>query len=243
MTPAVQAKMLRLLQEQRFERLGGNEQVQTQVRILAATNQDLEKLVTEGRFRKDLYFRLKVVTIRVPPLRDRLEDVAELAHHFLFAYNRELGRDLRGFAPEMLRLLQQYSWPGNVRELQGVIKQAMLNATGHLLLPEFLPEALQPQPLAAGVSRSDVESLDLKALIEDLLRRGETDLHAKVIRQVERVLLTQVLRQTHGHQAQASELLGLNRTTLRYKLRDLNLSLDKIVTGEQSPPSTEEESS
>jgi two-component system nitrogen regulation response regulator GlnG len=234
MTPAVQAKVLRLLQEQRFERLGGNEQVQTEVRILAATNQDLEMLVADGRFRKDLYFRLKVVTIAVPPLRDRLEDVAELAHHFLFAYNRELGRDLRGFAPETLRLLQQYSWPGNVRELQGVIKQAMLNATGHLLLAEFLPEALRAQPETAGPPRSAAEALDLYALIEDLLRRGETDLHAKVIRDVERILLTQVLRQTHGHQAQASDLLGLNRTTLRNKLRDLGLTLDKIVMEEQT---------
>jgi two-component system nitrogen regulation response regulator GlnG len=243
MTPAVQAKVLRLLQEQRFERLGGNEPVQTQVRILAATNQDLEKLVAEGRFRKDLYFRLKVVTIAVPPLRERLEDVSELAHHFLFAYNRELGRDLRGFAPETLRLLQVYSWPGNVRELQGVIKQAMLNSTGHLLLPEFLPGALRAQPATSALSRHDAEVLDLNGLIEDLLRRGEMDLYAKVIRQVERVLLAQVLRQTHGHQAQASDLLGLNRTTLRNKLRDLGLTLDKIVTEESRRASAGDEMS
>src|SRR5207249_4769915 len=100
MVPAAQAKILRVLQEQHFERLGSNQPVQTQARVLAATNQDLERLVEEGRFRRDLYYRLKVVTIAVPPLRDRREDVAELAHHFLFAYNRELGCDLRGIAPE-----------------------------------------------------------------------------------------------------------------------------------------------
>jgi two-component system nitrogen regulation response regulator GlnG len=234
MAPALQAKMLRLLQEQRFERLGGSEPVQTNVRILASTNQNLEQLVIEGHFRKDLYFRLKVVTIQVPPLRDRLEDVPELAHHFLFNFNRELGRDLRGFAPEALKLLQQYSWPGNVRELQGVIKQAILNATGHLLLPEFLPEPLLTQRPLPGVPAGEADSVDLNALIDDLLERGETDLHAKVIQVVERLLVARVLRQTHGHQAQASEILGLNRTTLRHKLRDLGLTLDKVVAEE--PP-------
>src|SRR5207248_4928188 len=99
---AVQAKMLRVLQEQRFERVGGHQAVRTSVRILAATNQDLERLVAEGRFRKDLYYRLRVVTISVPPLRERVADVAELAHHFLFRFNRELGRDLRGFDPQTL---------------------------------------------------------------------------------------------------------------------------------------------
>src|SRR6185436_7763956 len=100
MAPPLQAKMLRVLQEKQFQRLGSNETLQTQVRILAATNQDLEKLVEEGRFRKDLYYRLKVVTIQVPPLRDRLDDVAELAHYFLFRFDRELGLNLRAFAPE-----------------------------------------------------------------------------------------------------------------------------------------------
>src|SRR5262249_54004812 len=135
MSPAVQVKLLRVLQEQRFERVGSNETVQTQVRVLAATNQNLEKLVEEGRFRKDLYYRLKAVTIQVPPLRDRLDDVAELAHYFLFRYDRELGLDLRVFSPATLELLQSCSWPGNVRELQGVIKEAMLKASGHILLP------------------------------------------------------------------------------------------------------------
>src|SRR5262249_26679655 len=124
MSLPLQAKMLRVLQEQQFERLGSNETLQSRVRVLAATNHDLEQLVAEGRFRKDLYYRLKVVTIQVPPLRDRLDDVAELAHYFLFRFDRELGLDLRAFAPEALEVLQSYSWPGNVRELQSVIKQA-----------------------------------------------------------------------------------------------------------------------
>src|SRR5437764_11277550 len=150
MPPGLQAKMLRVLQDQRFERLGGSEVVQTQVRVLAATNQDLEKLVREGRFRTDLYYRLKVVTVELPPLRERPGDVAELAHYFLFRYDRELGLDLRGFRPETLELLQRYAWPGNVRELQSVIKQAMLNASGHLILPEFVPEEVRRAAGAPG---------------------------------------------------------------------------------------------
>jgi len=115
MAPALQAKILRVLQEQSFERLGSNETLRTKVRVLAATNRPLEKLVQEGRFRQDLYYRLRVVSIQIPPLRDRLDDVAELAHYFLFRFDRELGLDLRGLAPETLEFLQQHRWPGNVR--------------------------------------------------------------------------------------------------------------------------------
>jgi two-component system, NtrC family, nitrogen regulation response regulator GlnG len=227
MSLGLQAKMLRVLQEQRFERVGGNETLQTHVRVLAATNQDLEKLVEEGRFRKDLYFRLRGITIRVPPLRERLEDVAELAHYFLFRFNRELGLDLRGFAPEALELMQGYSWPGNVRELQGVIKEAMLKSSGHILVPEFLADRLVEHPPPARPVRTEPPASDLNALIETLVERSEPDLYRKVIEAVEQVLFTRVLRQTRGHQSQASELLGLNRTTLRYKLRTLGLTADK----------------
>jgi two-component system nitrogen regulation response regulator GlnG len=238
MAPGLQAKMLRLLQEQRFERVGSNETVQTHVRVLTATNQDLEKLVEEGRFRKELYYRLKVITIQVPPLRDRLDDVAELAHDFLFRYDRELGLDLRAFAPETLEVLQNYSWPGNVRELQSVIKQAMLNASGHILLPDFLPEGLRHGKPAAQPVQPGADSLDLPALIESLLQQGATDVHAKVMDAVERLLLTRVLSHTHGHQTQASELLGLNRATLRHKLRTLGLTVDKVLVDEQRAEGT-----
>jgi two-component system nitrogen regulation response regulator GlnG len=237
MPPAVQAKMLRVLQEQRFERLGGAELIQTHVRILAATNQDLEQLVAAGRFRKDLYYRLKVVTIRVPPLRERLEDVAELAHYFLFRFDRELRMDLRGFAPEALELLQSYSWPGNVRELQSTIKQAMLNASGHILLPEFLPDEVRRQTPAPCPTAEERDS-DLSALIDALLARGESEVYRKVVESVERVLLPRVLRQTHGHQAQASEILGLHRATLRHKLRSLGIATEKVLVEE--PPRADE---
>ncbi len=233
LAPALQAKMLRVLQEQRFERVGGSETLQTHVRVLAATNHDLERLVEDGRFRKDLYYRLKVVTVHVPPLRERRDDVAELAHYFLFRFNRELGLDLRGFAPEALELLQTYDWPGNVRELQSAVKQAMLHASGHIIVPEFLPEELRRQRAGGnGPAAPSAPELDLASFIDDLLRRGERNVHARVLEAVERLLLARVLRQTHGHQAQASDILGINRATLRSKLRALGLAVDKVLTDE-----------
>jgi nitrogen regulation protein NR(I) len=223
-----QAKMLRVLQEQQFQRVGGKDTIRTNVRILAATNQDLEKLTAEGRFRKDLYYRLKVVSIHVPPLRERGNDVEELAHYFLALYNRELKLGIRAIDPETLALFQQYSWPGNVRELQSVLKEAMLHATGPILLPGFMPATFRASqaPRTPGGVR---ESLDLEALIESQLKSGEGDLYNRVIREVERLLFARALQHTQGRQAQASELLGLNRTTLRYKLRDLGISIEKSV--------------
>ncbi|MBL8793529.1 MAG: sigma-54-dependent Fis family transcriptional regulator [Planctomycetia bacterium] len=238
MAPGLQAKMLRVLQDQQFERLGSNETVQTQVRVLAATNHNLEELVEQGKFRKDLYYRLNVVTIQAPALRERLDDLAELAHYFMFRFNRELRLDLRGLAPQTLELLQAYAWPGNVRELQGVIQQSMLRASGHILLPEFLPASLQ-RGLAAPAAgpRADAPAFELERLVDTLLQSGEHELHKKVIEAVERVLLGRVLAHTRGHQAHASEVLGINRTTLRLKLRSLGLAVDKVVTegeGEES---------
>jgi two-component system, NtrC family, nitrogen regulation response regulator GlnG len=232
---AVQAKLLRVLQEQQFERLGSNEVLSTRVRILAATNKDLEAEVAAGRFRKDLYYRLKVVTITVPPLRQRLEDVAELAHYFLFRFNRELRLDLRGLAPEALEALASYSWPGNVRELQSAIKQAMLHTTGPFLLPEFLPaEVRTAAPAGAVPGQPEPGAFDLEGAIEAALKEAPGRVYQAVIDAVERILLARALKQTHGHQARASDLLGLNRTTLRTKLRTLGLAVDKVLIEEPS---------
>jgi two-component system nitrogen regulation response regulator GlnG len=233
MTPGLQSKMLRVLQDQTFQRVGGTETLQTNVRVLAATNQDLSALVSEGRFRKDLFYRLNSIAIRVPPLRERLDDVAELAHFFLFRFDRELGLDLRGFSPEALERLQSYSWPGNVRELQGVVKQAMLNASGHLILPEFLPEQFQENGHATPL-QAIPDSLELASFIESRLN-GPPGLHAEVIAAVERILLARVLQHTHGNQTQASELLGLSRPTLRHKLRTLGISAERAAANGNGP--------
>jgi two-component system nitrogen regulation response regulator GlnG len=232
LSPPVQAKMLRVLQEQQFERLGGSETTRTDVRVLAATNKDLEAEVAQGRFRKDLYYRLKVVTLTVPPLRERLEDVTELAHYFLFRFNRELGLRLVDISAEALQLLQAYPWPGNVRELQSAVKQAMLHASGHLLLPEFLPDEVRKragEKAPEGPAPQPGGPLGLDALIESCIRAAPGRVYKEVIEAVERLLLARALRHTHGHQARASDLLGLNRATLRAKLKDLALSVDKVL--------------
>jgi two-component system nitrogen regulation response regulator GlnG len=206
--------------------------------VLAATNQDLPTLIAHGRFRKDLYYRLNAITVQVPTLRQRLEDVAELAHYFLFRFDRELKMDMRGIAPEVLEIFQAYSWPGNVRELQGAVKQAMLNASGHLILPEFLPESLRARPIIAALSSGN-EARDLPTLIDRLLPGSDGQLHEKVIAAVERILFTQVLQNTHGNQGKACELLGLNRSTLRHRLRTLGLAVDKVPVSAPPKESTD----
>jgi two-component system nitrogen regulation response regulator GlnG len=223
---AAQAKVLRLLQDQTFERVGGSESIRTHVRVIAATNQDLERRIAAGRFRADLYYRLQGMTISLPALRDRPDDIAELAHHFLFLFNRELGLNVQGFDPDALACLRAYRWPGNVRELQAVLKTAMLKGTGPLLLPEFLPPAVRglAEPSAAAPQPAQV---DVSALIDDLLTRGVNDVHSQVVGAVERMLFDKVLRATGGHLGKAAERLGLNRSTLRYKLRDAGLSAEK----------------
>src|SRR5262249_43424972 len=147
---ATQAKILRLLQDQSFERVGGNETVRTDVRLIAATHRDLKVWSSEGKFRPDLYYRLSVFTIAMPALRERGDDLHMLVQHFLRRFSRDLGREVREIAPEAVELLRGYSWPGNIRELQGVLKQALLQATGTVLIPAFLPEFLHAPLDQAG---------------------------------------------------------------------------------------------
>jgi len=229
---AAQAKMLRLLQDQTFERIGGNQSVATRVRVLAATNQNLEQRIADGRFRNDLYYRLKVVTVRVPALRDRRADIPELAHHFLFRYAREAARDVRGFTPEALDRLQRFDWPGNVRELQNTVRAAVYQSTGGVILPDDLPAFTAPGTAPAAPAApppAPPTEFDLVGAIETMLRDGGKNVHGRVVGRVERELLTRALRLTHGHQAQASDLLGISRATLRYKLREMGIVLDRVV--------------
>jgi two-component system nitrogen regulation response regulator GlnG len=135
--------------------------------------------------------------------------------------------DLRGFVPEVLEIFQAYSWPGNVRELQGAVKQAMLNASGHLILPEFLPDSFR-RPVPSAPTAVGSASIDVAVLIDELLETSEGQVHEKVVAAVERVLFTKVLQFTHGNQGKACDLLGLNRSTLRHRLRTLGLAVDKV---------------
>jgi two-component system nitrogen regulation response regulator GlnG len=231
MAPLTQSKVLRLLQEQRFERLGGNETIHTDVRLLAATNHDLEVLVAEGRFRQDLYYRLSVFTIRLPPLRERGDDLPLLVQHYLRRFSRELGKDVQAVAPEALDRLRRWPWPGNVRELQSVLKQALLQAAGPVLLPEFLDPALGQRPAAPA----DGEPPDLGHFIDERLRAGSEDLYEETLRRMERLLLTRVLQHTGGNQLQAARLLGITRGSLRTKIRDLGITIARSVDPGPAP--------
>ncbi len=227
----VQAKMLRLLQDQRFERVGGSQTLSTRVRVLAATNRDLSALIAAGQFRGDLYYRLKVVTIRVPPLRERTGDLPELAHHHLYQYAREMGRDVRGFAEGVLTLLEAYPWPGNVRELQGILKDGLLRTAGHLFPADVLPDAIRsPAAATAPTPVASAGGPPLSAVIDALLADGKGEVHKRLLGRVERELVGRALQHTGGHQTQASELLGINRTTLRTKLREFGLEVGRVVS-------------
>ena len=230
---ALQSKILRVLQEQTFERLGGSETIRTDVRLIAATHRDLKAASDEGKFRPDLYYRLGVFTIHLPPLRERGEDLSMLVRHYLRRFNRELGREVQEVAPEAMEQLQRYAWPGNIRELQSVLKQALLNAHGRVLHPAFLPEtfggagtsaAALAQPTAAPV-------FSFETFIQEQLKGATGDLYAEAHHQLDRILLPLVLRFTEGNQLRAAQLLGIARQTLRAKLRDLGVSVVRTVEG------------
>jgi two-component system nitrogen regulation response regulator GlnG len=225
----VQPKLLRLLQEQKFERLGGNETVQTDVRVIAATNRAPEALVADGQLRDDLYYRLKVFTIQLPPLRDRREDVRHLVAHFLKLLNQSGGKHVSTVAPEAMSLLEQYDWPGNVRELQSMVKYAFVCAGGDVLTPDILPDNLKAAaPAAQGAAKAD-HDVGVAGLVTDLLRAGQSDIYRQVTLAVDRVVLETVLRHVKGNQVQAAELLGISRTTLRTKMRSLGVSVEKQI--------------
>jgi two-component system nitrogen regulation response regulator GlnG len=229
---ALQAKMLRVLQEQSFERVGGNETIQTDVRLIAATHRDLPAWSAEGKFRPDLYYRLGVFTIHLPPLRERGEDLPLLVRHYLRRFSRELGREVHEVAPEALQRLSDYAWPGNIRELQSVLKQALLQASGTVLLPVFLPE-LSGAPSEPGPATKSGTDLGLDAFIRQRLGPATQDLYAETHRQLDRHLLPSVLQYTGGNQHQAARLLGIARQTLRQKLRDLGLHVAHSVEADE----------
>jgi DNA-binding NtrC family response regulator len=232
---ALQAKILRLLQDQTFERVGGNETVRTDVRLIAATNRDLKAWSAEGKFRPDLYYRLGVFTIHLPPLRQRGDDLLLLAQQFLRRFSRELTRDVRELSPEALQHLRAYDWPGNIRELQSVLKQALLAASGNVLLPSFLPELPSgtTDPASTRIpSHSSASAAGLESLIRRRLGSEAGDLYAETHREVDRLLLALVLEHTNGNQHQAARVLGIARQTLRLKLRELGLHITQSVEAE-----------
>lgn len=203
MPPATQVKLLRVLQEQEFERVGGTKTLHVDVRLIAATNRNLPKQIDEGKFREDLYYRLNVVPIEMPPLRERREDIPLLVAHFLFKYNAETGKKVCEIQPEAMRLLSTYSWPGNVRELENAIERAVVLARGEVITPENLSLGLQaPQRREdTNIPQMTIEGTSLTEMVEAFEKR----------------LLWDAYLRANRVKAEAAKLLGIERSTFRYK--------------------------
>lgn len=261
MSPLIQGKVLRLLQEQAFERVGGNEPIKTNARIIAATHQPLELMVSEGKFRQDLLFRLNGYAIILPPLRERRDDIAPLTEYFLRRAKVDMDRpELTGLSAAALQSLESYDWPGNVRELQSVVRQSLLHCVGTVITEECLPEAIlrghdpsdtnrQVAPCGGDAEtdgrspatlRTSTEEMTtspavgdefaLSQLVYERYTAGSTNIYAEVIAEVERRLLTQILKLTDGNQSRASEVLGITRGKIRDRVAAYGIKLDTTVS-------------
>jgi transcriptional regulator with GAF, ATPase, and Fis domain len=234
----LQSKMLRVLQEHEFERVGESRTIRVDPRVVAATNQFLEDEIDAGRFRDDLYYRLNVVPIYLPPLRERREDVSALVRYFLEKYSEENRRDPPPVTAEAYKALQAYDWPGNVRELENTVERAVVLSDGHALTPEMLLPPGRDRRWRPARSRGG----DLRGLIEQLVRTGiqsisseEGRLYEKLVGGVERELIEQVLQQCDHIQVKAAARLGINRNTLHKKVSDF-----AKADGETTTPAAEE---
>jgi nitrogen regulation protein NR(I) len=235
MTPATQAKILRVLQDRQFERLGGSERITVDVRVIVATNKDLEKAIREGSFRQDLYYRLKVVTLQLPPLRDRKEDIPELVRYFLQRFRADINREVADISPRALEKLMRYHWPGNVRELENAVKRALVIAKGHTLLAEdFLLEGMDAE-------MGPAEHLDLEERLQklmepvfkELLELSRRSPGADLMSELEKILIKRALQETRGNQVQAAILLGISRNTLRSKIERYRIRKDVAIVEEE----------
>jgi nitrogen regulation protein NR(I) len=222
MTPGTQAKVLRVLQEKTLQRLGGKETVPIDVRVLAATHRNLETAMQERQFREDLFYRLSVVTLRVPALRERGEDIPDLVNFFLEKYGKELNVTNSGIDPAALGVLQEYSWPGNVRELENVMRKLLLQARGYRINVELVREVMAELTYQASEPDSSVRKVATKLL--DAAVQGQlADSHTRMIEIAERELIAQAIQRANGNQAKAARWLGLSRLTLREKLQHYGL--------------------
>jgi transcriptional regulator with PAS, ATPase and Fis domain len=202
MAPGLQSKLLRFLEEKTFKRVGGLTDIRVDVRVIAATNRNLDEEVQKGKFREDLYYRLNVLPIELPPLRERAEDISVLAKSFVAAFNQEFRKRVQGFEPDALQALQRYHWPGNVRELRNAVERAMLLAEGPTLTIAHFP-MLATRP--TGTQRFQLSPAGVN------------------LEELERDLVVQALDQTHGNQTKAAALLGLNRDQIRYRIEKFSL--------------------
>jgi len=216
----LQVKLLRVLQERKYFRLGGTKEINVNVRIIAATNKDLRKCVDDKTFREDLYYRLNVATIYVPPLRYREGDVNFLAYAFLDEFNKAFGKDVKRIDPELLEIMQKYHWPGNVRELRNSIERAVLLMTGDTIRPDHM-KFLESDKIASNQKDGEKYMLNIP-------RSGIS------IDVVLRDLIMKTLEITGGNQVRAAKILGLSRSKLRYRMEQLNLEVKRQIIDENS---------
>jgi two-component system response regulator PilR (NtrC family) len=209
MSPMLQVKLLRFLQDHIFRHVGGTEDIEVDVRIMAATNKNLTQMIQQGTFREDLFYRLNVISVELPPLRDRWEDIPLLARNFLELFATRAGRPVMGIAPEAMETLMAYSWPGNVRELENVIERAVALTTGDEVRVDGLPASVRRPPPPPGLPRVEVppEGLDLEQVVADL----------------ERNLMQDALQKSGGVQTKAAQLLGINFRSFRYRAKKYGL--------------------
>ena len=208
MSPALQVKLLRVLQEREFERVGGTKTIKVDVRIIAASNRDLKEEVEAGHFREDLFYRLNVVHIHLPPLRERTDDIPLLVAHFLKKYAQEMGKERLTISPEALNLIYTYTWPGNVRELENAIERAVILCSGREIRPEHLPEHLREAPQSyPDIFKQLPPNLTLPQILEEIEVR----------------LIRQALARANYVQSQAARILGITKSLLQYKIKKYNL--------------------
>ncbi len=217
MSLSTQAKILRVLQEGRFEPLGSEKTVQVDVRLIAATNRNLEKGIREGKFREDLYYRIKVVSIQLPPLRERIQDLEELTAYFLDKYGNAYRNEVMKPAPDLLDEMRKYSWPGNIRELENVLKRAVL-----LSKTDVIPKELVLEEMEHRARHPDEEDPDMDGTAEPVEDGSGPDgitLYEAVMSRTEKSLISRILKETRGNQVQAARILGISRMTLRKKIK------------------------
>ncbi len=234
LSPLLQAKLLRVLEDQMIRRVGGVRDLQVDVRVVAASNRDLEKAVREGQFRQDLYYRLAIIAIFIPPLRERPEDILPLVDFFIGWYNRKFKKSVRGISPETRRLLLAHNWPGNVRELKNSIERAMILEDETILRPVYMPFAV------GEAARSGLTAFQHSSASSDggkQLANGRTLPRLYIpeegtsLEEVERAMVELAMRQANGNQTHAARLLDISRDALRYKLKKFEL----VPAGEEEP--------
>lgn len=227
---SIQAKILRLLQERSIERLGGDKQIPVDVRIIAATNRNLEEAISQGRFREDLYYRLKVVTINVPPLRERKDDLPQLCDYFMARHSKESGIENPGLTSKAVKTIKEYSWPGNVRELENAIRKALIFSRGYPLGPDDVAQAIS---ISMSSGKEDSENIErsVRLWIKEMLGSDNDDnAFNSISGRFESMIVSEALDITAGNRSRAAKLLGLSRPTLQAKIEKHHISITTSVS-------------